>query len=109
MVFARITGIVIILFGALIGLNYFNIIPTTILGYDFIMIGIILFIVHEAYALIRNLMGGTNKIVGLGVPLVFMIIAGAYFIRQNLPKAIALTIPLITSALMLAEGLYRLH
>jgi len=109
MVFARITGIIIILFGIFIGLTYFKIISNTLFGYNFVMIGIILFIIHEAYALIRNLLGGTNKIIGIGVPLIFIIIAGSYFIKENLPEAIVSTIPLITAALMIAEGLYRLH
>jgi len=109
MVFARITGIIIILFGILIGLTYFSIIPTTFLNYDFVMIGIIIFIAHEAYALIMNIAGGTNKIVGIGVPLIFMIIAASYFVKTFLPEAISSTVPLITAALMVAEGLYRLH
>ena len=109
MVFARITGTIIILFGILIGLNYFNIIPDTLLNYNFVTIGIILFIAHEAYALIRNLFGDTNKIVGIGVPLIFIIIAASYFIRTILPEAVSSTIPLVTAALMVAEGLYRLH
>ena len=109
MVLAQITGIIVIIFGIFIGLNYFEIVPETFFGYNIVMIGIILFIAHEAYALIRNLSGETNKIVGIGVPLIFIIITGSYFIKGYLPEAIASTIPLITAALMVAEGLYRLH
>ncbi|MBU0628811.1 MAG: hypothetical protein KKC75_06480 [Nanoarchaeota archaeon] len=109
MVFARITGTIIIIFGLFIGSTYFNLIPSRLFGYDFILIGIILFIVHELHALIMNLSSDGNKIVGVGVPLLFMIISASYFIQSYLPEAIIQALPLIIAAFMLAEGLYRLH
>ncbi len=109
MVFTRITGIIIIIFGIFVGFTYFKLTSNILFGYDFVMIGLLLFIAHEAYALIKNLSTDTNKIVSIGVPLVFIAIAASYFIKIYLPESIASTIPLITAALMVAEGLYRLH
>ena len=109
MVFARITGIIIILLGIFIGLFHFNIVSNTLLGFDLIMIGILIFIAHEAYALIRNLSSDGNKLISIGVPLLFIIIAASYFIKAYTPEVIASNTPLIIAALMCAEGLYRLH
>ncbi|MBW2989118.1 hypothetical protein KY358_02240 [Candidatus Woesearchaeota archaeon] len=109
MALTKITGMIIILFGFFIGLTYFNIVPGTIFGYDFIMVGVIIFILHEAHALIRNSLSDTNKIVSVGVPLIFMITAGSYPARGFFPEAIASSIPLVISAFMVSEGLYRLH
>jgi len=109
MVFARITGIIIILLGIFIGLSHFNIVSNTLFGFDLIMIGILIFIAHEAYSLIRNLSSDGNKLISTGVPLLFIIIAGSYFIRRYLPEIIASNIILIIAVLMCAEGLYRLH
>ncbi len=109
MVLARITGIVLILFGIFIGLTYFEIIPDTFLDYNLVVIGIVIFIAHEAFAIVGNITGGTNKIIGIGVPLIFIIIAALYFVKTFLPEAVSSTAPLVTAALMVAEGLYRLH
>jgi len=109
MVFARITGIIIIILGIFIGLTYFNILSPILFGYNVIMIGLIIFIAHELHALIMNLSSDSNKIVSIGVPLIFIIVAASYFIRIYLLEAVASTIPLISAAFMCAEGLYRLH
>jgi len=109
MAFAQITGIIIILFGISIGLVHFNLISSTVLGFNIVTIGILFFMLHEAYALIRNLSSDTNKIISVGVPLLFILIAGSNFIRPYLPGLIASNLTLIITILMIVEGLYRLH
>lgn len=109
MVFARITGIIIIILGIFTGLTYFNILSPILFGYNLVFIGIIIFIAHELHALVMNLSSDGNKIVGIGVPLLFILVAASYFVRSYLPDAIVSTTPLITAAFMIAEGLYRLH
>ena len=109
MVFARITGIIIILFGIFTGLTYFKILQDTYFGYNIVMVGIIIFIAHELFALVMNLFNDSNKIVSIGVPLIFIAVAASYFVRSYIPEAIVPVIPLITAAFMCAEGLYRLH
>ena len=47
--------------------------------------------------------------IGMGVPLIFIIIAAAYFVSAFLPESVSSVVPLVTAALMAAEGLYRLH
>ena len=109
MVFAKITGILIILLGIFIGLTHFNILSNIYFGFDLVMIGILLFILHEAFALFMNMKSDGNKIIGIGVPSLFIIIAASYFLRAYIPGAIASNITLIIPVLMIAEGLYRLH
>lgn len=108
MVFTKITGIIIIILGIFIGLNHFNIISTTLFGFNLVTIGIIIFIAHEALALVMNLSSG-NKIVSIGVPLLFILIAGSYFVQTRLPQVVSSNMLLIISILMIVEGLYRLH
>lgn len=109
MVFARITGFLTILFGIFIGVSHFGFLPNTIFGFNFVTIGILVFIVHELFALFMNISHDGNKIIGVGVPLLFAIVAGSYFLSSYLPAAVASNILLIISVLMVAEGLYRMH
>ena len=109
MVFARITGAITIIFGIFIGLTHFNIISNYYFGLDLVMIGILLFIIHEAFALFMNMKSEGNKTISIGVPSLFIIVAASYFVRAFLPGAIASNITLIIPVLMIAEGLYRLH
>jgi hypothetical protein len=109
LVFAKITGIIIIILGIIIGLIHFTIIPPTFLNPDVAMIGILIFIAHEAYALIRNLFSDGNKVVSVGVPLLFMAVAGSFFIKAYIPDTLSSNLTLIIPVLMVAEGLYRLH
>jgi len=107
--FTKITGIIIILLGIFIGLTHFEVISNTLLGYDLVMIGILIFIAHELFALFMNLKSDTNKIISMGVPSLFILIAASYFARAFLPDFIASSIPLVIAILMVVEGLYRLH
>ncbi|MBI2139954.1 hypothetical protein HYU14_03450 [Candidatus Woesearchaeota archaeon] len=107
--FARLTGGIIILFGVFIGLFHFHYIKEAVFGVNIVMLGIALFIVHELHALVRNAFGEGNKLVSIGVPVFFILIAGSYFAIALLPKAIAENLLLIISVLMVAEGLYRVH
>ncbi|MEA2036178.1 MAG: hypothetical protein U9O94_01615 [Nanoarchaeota archaeon] len=109
MVLAQITGFVIILLGIFIGLTHFELIPDTISGFNLVSIGILVFIAHEAYALISNYANTENKLIGVGVPLLFVLIAGSYFIREFVPESISSSLTLVIAVLMCAEGLYRLH
>jgi len=109
MVLAKITGGILIIFGIFVGLNHFGLFSYTLFGLDVVIIGILLFIAHEIYALVTNLSSDGNKAVGIGVPLLFTVIAGSYFIKEYIPEPIASNILLITAVLMCAEGLYRLH
>ena len=109
MVFAWITGLVTILFGIFIGISHFGFLPDTIFGFNIVTIGIIVFIIHELFALFKNMSSDGNKIISAGVPLLFTILAASYFIRSYLPGLLAANIQLIIAVLMVAEGLYRLH
>ncbi len=109
MVFAKIEGFALIFLGLLVGLIHFKMLSDVIYGINIITIAIFVFIAHEAYAIFKNLSSGGNKIISIGVPLLFIIIAGSYFIRAYIPELIALNITLIIAVLMCAEGLYRLH
>ena len=109
MVFARITGFLTILFGIFIGVFHFGFLPSTIFGFDIVMIGIFVFIAHELFALFMNMSYDGNKIISVGVPLLFTLISGSYFLRAYLPQSLSSNILLIISVLMIAEGLYRLH
>ncbi|MBW2975529.1 hypothetical protein KY366_07450 [Candidatus Woesearchaeota archaeon] len=109
MVFARICGAVIIVLGAVIGVVHLGFLPETMHGVNVVAVGISLFIFHELFALFMNALGDGNKIVSTGVPLLFIIIAGSYFIMPYLPEMISSNILLVIAVLMCAEGLYRLH
>ena len=109
MVFARITGFITILLGIFIAVSHFGFLPNIMFGFNLVIIGILVFIVHELFALFMNISHDGNKIISVGVPLLFTLIAGSYFIRPYLPAVIASNILLIIAVLMVAEGLYRLH
>lgn len=108
MVFAKITGVIIIAFGILIGLFHFSVLPARIQGIDFVPIGILVFIAHEALALFQN-SGSANKLIAFGVPIIFILVASSYFVISIMPEKISSVIPLAIAILMCAEGLYRLH
>lgn len=109
MVFAKIEGFALVFLGLLVGLIHFKMLSDVIYGINVITIAIFVFIAHEAYSLFKNLSSGGNKIISIGVPLLFIIIAGSYFIISYLPEPIASNILIITAAIICAEGLYRLH
>ena len=106
---AVITGILLILFGAFFGSVHFQAFDVGLLPFDALLIGVVLFIAHEAFALFHNLRGDGNKIIGAGVPLLFMGAASAHFWRQFLPAAVGQNLYLVLGVLMAAEGLSRLH
>lgn len=109
MVFAKITGSVLILFGIYIGLVHFELFSNVMFGINLVSVGIVIFIAHELVALFSNISSGGNKIIGIGVPLLFIIVAGSNFIINYMPEMIALNLKLIIAVIMCAEGLYRLH
>jgi hypothetical protein len=109
MVFARITGIVIILFSILIGMIHFNFLSDVLFGLNIVFIGIFLFIADQVFAMVKNFAHSENKFISLGVPIIFILIVSTYFISSFLPDSISVNIKLIVAVLMLAEGLYRLH
>ncbi len=109
MVFAKITGSVLILFGICIGLVHFELFSEIIYGVSLVSVGIIIFIAHELFALFNNISSGGNRIIGIGVPLLFIAVAGSNFIINYMPEMIALNLKLIIAVIMCAEGLYRLH
>ena len=105
----KITGIILVILGILVGLISFEIVQQYIGTIDIIMIGVAIFILHEVGALLMNTFHSDNKLVSLSIPLIFIIIAGSYFIKDMLPEVISANLILIIAALMCAEGLYRLH
>ena len=109
MVFARITGVVMILFGILIGGAHTGLFTPKPFGLNVVLIGLLVFIAHEVFALVMNYKGEGNKIISVGVPLVFIVIASSYFVSSFLPGFIADHVLLVNAVLMVAEGLYRLH
>lgn len=109
MVFDKITGSSIVILGILIGLVYFDIIQNTFFAIDFVVIGIIIFIIHELINAMLNFSHTENKVIGLGVPVLFSILAGSYFIKDFMPQPISQVLLLMIAVLMIAEGLYRMH
>ncbi|MFH1641468.1 MAG: hypothetical protein ABIC04_01055 [Nanoarchaeota archaeon] len=104
----KIMGVLIIIMGILIGLIHFNILHNVIPGINLVNIGIIIFVFHELMGLITHLFKDGNKMISVGVPLLFIIVASSYFVRDYIP-IIGEHITLIIPVIMVVEGLYRLH
>ncbi|MBI2576052.1 hypothetical protein HYV84_02475 [Candidatus Woesearchaeota archaeon] len=106
---AIITGILLILSGAFFGSVHLRLVTADAFPFDPMLIGVVFFIMHESFALFHNLRGDGNKIIGAGVPLLFIAAASAHFWKEFLPAVVGQNLYLVLGVLMAAEGLYRLH
>jgi len=104
----RITALVLIILAVLLALEYFNIFTS---GLPFLMFGALILIIHQGWALIRNITStGFKAPMGFIIPLIFAGTGLLYFFPLPfIPSFILSNLKILIAAFLFTEGLYSLH
>ena len=103
----RISGIVLIVFAVALAIEYFNIFT---LPFPTFMIASLILVVHQGYALIRNITSGGIKFMGVFIPLLFSLLGLMYFIPlPYIPSTVISNLKIVVGLVLLLEGLYSMH
>ena len=104
----RISGLVMIFLAVALALEYFNIFT---LGLPFFMLGALILVIHQGWALIRNVTStGFKAPFGVIIPLIFASAGLLYFFPiPFFPSIIISNLKILIAAFLFTEGLYSLH
>jgi hypothetical protein len=105
----EIFGIVIIIGGTALGIEYFTSFVFPSAGMPLIKICALLLFGHQLIALFGNIRSEDGTMFSTMVPVLFMIVAVGAFFSPSFPEIISKNTALITAILMIVEGLYSLH
>lgn len=103
----RIAGIVQIILAVMIALEYFKIFS---LGLPFTMLGALILIIYQGWALIRNVTSSGFRIMGIAIPLIFALTGLMYFFPLSfIPNIIISNLKILIACFLFTEGLYSMH